>query len=898
MVRVHRRAAPVQNVPLCGDTQALAKRPCTFVLVVSKRPTLAIPSLLTFHMRTLCEEKNYGKWFGVLYAVSLLYPCIAQTTSDISLLNAPSTSESTTQLTTISEMSPESNSTASAPLGKIPLLSNPFEKQDLLKVLSRKYLVSTKSWLATDVLVPETPLHVLRFPAALFAIANIQDKLANFAWLRADLSLEIRVSSTPYHIGGLVVSWLPNARADSDAELTWAAHCYQRFQNNARFLNPSVQNAITFDIPRLCNWFADNTDGDGAGDVASVYFDVLNQLELSGQDGVPEDLTISIFASFKNPEVSGYGYQTPSAMRAKRVVRQHLNKQSGPGSISKSDPIAQETQKKSSQGVISGSLNAMSNFSPMVSSGPFEALAPIFDVAKNMASFAASVGFSKPASEAASQPVNIDSYSDLNHTQGLFIGNKLSLTPGAKLASGGCLEFKKHSLRDLIVRPSLIHSTYIDADTDINTPIIVFRSSPMIAAKYSVGTDHYYQPTFAGYLAQMFLHYRGSMKYKFQFITSQFVSCRLRITQAPSGTFPVDIEESAGDAVSKILDLKASHEEDVVCVYQNPQGYADCAGFYDIEDALTTISPNDDNNWIMLSLITKVTGPVAASNNKIYINIWAAGAEDLMFKDFHGLDYKETAGAMSPSPAKPRPVDRRPVLKKQSMVDAFAKPFAPLIPAIASMEAGLISVEHPSCVEELCMRMSRCTLSVPSSTVWPQPLMGINNTIVFSFAQLFRYYRGGMRMRITPNALNDDDEFEKALGVSGQYPVATVGSSCRLGNHAILYSKVAGSFNVEIPWMSPMVGRETHLGDASRAQENYRELLRLSTWYGGTALNFAVLMVAVADDFEFSHICSIPPLQFTLPASLDKKGKHKEKENSPTEKIDQGLLERFSAQLH
>jgi hypothetical protein len=159
-------------------------------------------------------------------------------------------------------------------------LMNPYNEVDMKPVLERKYLVESFSWVPGDAF--GTNLGMVRFPEALYNIPNIADKLAQFRWLRSDVTVEVRINTTPLHIGALVVSWLPH----HDGTIAGSTgHLAQRIQNNAEILSASSLNAVTFDIIRGGPRLADPVHSNPSGQIGAMWVDVLNPLKF--QEVVP-----------------------------------------------------------------------------------------------------------------------------------------------------------------------------------------------------------------------------------------------------------------------------------------------------------------------------------------------------------------------------------------------------------------------------------------------------------------------------------------------------------------------------------------------------------------------------------------------------------------------------------
>jgi len=146
------------------------------------------------------------------------------------------------QITKFVEAEPEVTvSTQTLPQKDYLKTVNPFPNVDLT-VLRRKYRVATMVWsssLASNL--------ILNFPQTLNNVNYIADVLQTFKWMNAGVELEIRINSTQFHFGALMVSWIPNTNSDT----AHANDFIQQSGNHPVVLSASTQNSATIKIPYI-----------------------------------------------------------------------------------------------------------------------------------------------------------------------------------------------------------------------------------------------------------------------------------------------------------------------------------------------------------------------------------------------------------------------------------------------------------------------------------------------------------------------------------------------------------------------------------------------------------------------------------------------------------------------
>lgn len=866
------------------------------------RPMLSIALIHTIPLRILAGEKNYGKHYHGPCAVLVVCPRASiKENAGLSLQTQVKSTDTNVGLTTFAEVAPELKQTESNPLGPLPALQNPYIPQDLKDVLSRKYRIKSMAWTKDN--YTETDLGYVHFPGDLLAIANVQDKLSNFAWIASDYTVEVRLTTSPLHVGTVIISEIHGANLGSPVDNDRNASIFQKSQNKARQMHANTDHSLTFDVSREVNYLADDTDPNSAysldGDNALLKFTVLNKLILGGSSELPTPLQIEVYASFKNPVVSGYGYVPIAAARAKRLVKQAiLDQQSG------GDPISSEAFAKATKGVLSSSLDAKTNMKTILSASPFPDFTPILDMAHGIEAFTASLGFAKPNTVAAAVPTYDDRYGSSNYTHGVAYGTKFSLHPEAKLAKAVVAGFCKHTLQQLMLRPTLLHTFIFTEATTPNVPLVSWHSDPSLCPNVFENPDYRYYPSWAAYLSQFFAYYRGSMKYLFQFVTSQFVTAKVRITHSPVNAYATNVEENSGDATSIVVDVSGTLAVQRVVPMQNPQGYAPTVGYHAIDDAgeATLIDPIDANTWVMMSLVDPLVQPTLAASATIYCNIWVSAAEDMVLKDFLGYDPRRTAAFVPPPEEKLTRRERalailaknseRKELTKQSMDEIFAKPFDGIIPAVATMEAGLISTEHASTIEELCTRMRQCSPSAAYSDIWDDgPFEDFYQGDHFStIAQNFRMYRGATRWRVQRPTNYDGTMY---IGLSGYYtpndPAMYPAGTRIIGPNAVIDTMTSFTTEFESPWSWTTFGREIGVGQAPRMGDGSKATyIRCYTTESQTFVVPVAIWRAAGDDLEFSN--PLPPTTLRAIAPPASKGKEKVNPKIHNEESAQELL--------
>ncbi len=730
------------------------------------------------------------------------------------------------------------------------LMSNPYADPELQKVLTRKYQIANLTWGDTDVY--GTSLGTVDPMSALLNIQNIADKLTQFRWLRADVDIEIRINATPFHIGALMVSYIPRTTDEAtDPALLWPsknASLTQKSQNHGMVMSASSMNNMTIAIKREAPIIFDPIDEVGvfAGCLGTLDFSVLNPLVLAS-GGSASPLNISVFASFSNPKVSGYGY-FPILNPPRKVVPH-------------SKDVATEAISRAAGAIIGPEATKL--FSPSVVTGPIDTFKSLIESVAPVAQFAMSMGLSKPTNETTVHPVINDEFRDLNYGHGVAQATKFSFHPSAGLGEANMSFLKKNKIKDFIMKPAYLTSRILTKTDPADTPLMLLPIHPSLS-NYESGI---FSPTPLSYASQVFAYWRGGMKLRFEFITSQFVTARVRITHWPAPTLPSSIEEFAGDAVSAIVDIRGDTPFDFTIPYVSPFPYQPTHGYLHADNSAgySQLPLQEQNSFVTLSLINSVQQPDFDGNGVIYVNVYVSAAEDFVFG---GLVRPVVRTPLATLPMPPS----HPQVEPHSLDVAFSKGFKPFIPATTSYEAGMVLPEQFTGVEEVCMRPSILTTTVGAISVNDiQPLVSQNDLqsglvnyaedMVSFWAPCFRWNRGAVRYKLVYTTSSVDADrfsnisFNRVVPEDGDQQAAVMWTDHNLRSIT----------EFELPWVLPTFMNS--FWDAI-AQDRIVNTSPYNTSLNTTGAAALVGMYrSLGDDFVFGHQLAMPTFPFVLPVS-------------------------------
>lgn len=708
------------------------------------------------------------------------------------------------QITKFVEAEPEiTTSTQTLPPIDYLKTANPYPHVDL-SVLQRKYRVATFTWssIAAGNLI-------LDFPATLNTVSYIADILRTYRYMQAGIQLEIRINSTQFHFGSLLVSWIPNTNSNT----SHATGVFMQSGNHPVVLSASTQNSATIDIPYV------NPDSfypiaGSTSNICKVFITPLTFLGLATAN-LTDTVEVQIFASFTNPLVAGYLALPVSGKRDGRSVPL-MSQQSGNVDRGSIRSEAASKAAKNSEVGISGALTTATKILESV---------PILGGA--IQDFLGVLTFlDKPLNASPSQPYVINMARDWASGEGVDGSNSLSMK---KLP---CLSDKVQlmgnvkpitTIQDVISVPMLRNNvTLTNSFNTLTIPIIPLDYDPSL-----VPAD-YFQ-----YISRHFAYWAGSIKYMLCFYCSPFVSCRFKVSalyQSPIATTP-----DSGDIAATIVDVKGDTVFKTTIPYLKE----------------TMMCAMLDINTPPLLHIEAISPMVGQSFDgvepKIYLQVWRSAGEDMKFS-------QQCERIEFPSFKKETVVIQPPAIKMRQEMDpqaVFRNTFDPIVFGCQFVqEDGVVRPETVDSINEACKRYVRSNNSVPATIrTYPDPGFG---GFFMSISNLFKYWRGGRRMKLviqkptTPATVNDHVTV---------VPTNPQGSFDISNGATYVCPAIWPVMEFEIPWYStrPFFPCEPATQVISRAFDLPADI-KLNANFTLTFPAMDITLISAADDFQYGWL--------------------------------------------
>lgn len=595
-------------------------------------------------------------------------------------------------------------------ISKLADKSNPYPDQTPVQVLSRNYRVATLTWGPG---IPTTT--VMEFPRDLIAVPGLAERLKPFKWMKAGVRLQVKINATQFHYGAYMISHIPN-----HTDMTHANTVYQQSGNRPIVLSPSLQNSCTFDLEWInpYNFFLIP----GTSEIARVFFTPLTPLGTANSN-VTDTVDIQVFASFINPEVSGYIAQA-------QVVKE---------SISRTERgIAGQTD------LISAVL---------------EKIPIIGNIVENFATIASVMD--KPTNVAMTNPMEPSFSREMSKGVGLDNTQSLSL----------------HTLA-----PVNLKYEFLSEDQD-SMNILKIAQTPMLNVLHTfqgtlsnvdlLGTPLGGPVDYFQFVARHFQYWRGSIKYKLYFYTSNFSSCRFRISVLYTNTIPDD--NNAGDVISRVVDVRGDTEYEFTVPYLWPTVYR-------------PLSQSDALPRIVIQQLIPIVGPSFEEDPQIFLAVWRAAGEDIRFNQLCSYD-PNSYGAI-------QTYNQPPIYEAQmDPTMSFKKTFNPIVDgSFFIKEQGAISGEMIVSLHDVVKRYVTGNAFVGDVAITYPDKTKLGP--YHSFSRIFKYWRGSRRLKA--QVKTDANLWYTAVL---QNPTMSLDA----GNGMCFTSSTQWPMlNIEIPWYSSL----------------------------------------------------------------------------------------------
>jgi hypothetical protein len=397
---------------------------------------------------------------------------------------------------------------------------------DLLSFLKRPAIISQGNWASTSPAL--SILATVAIPESLIsATLNFSQKIAGFYAFRFKTIVKLQVNTNRFQQGRLFMSFTPQD--------TWMKAKYLQMQQSLIYatqlpridFDAATDTEVTMEIPYIAPEMAyDTTTGTGhVGCVNLMVYDPIasTSSELNAEYTIWahfEDVELMYPTISNNTFVPQAGGGRKLRVKGGSIEQKEADNDSG--------PVSTALMRVSTAAGILGEI-------PMLSS----VATPASWVASILSRSASALGFSAPLNtdktctlqqRTMAKAINVNG-ADNSINFALSEDNALEVLPS--FTSNGIDEM--HFMHPLSISTWFRTITWADSVTPLNT-LLVFGLSPLnfrIARTMPGTLGAGFDTMPVSYIANMFTFYKGSFKFKFKFVKTEFHSGRLMFAFAP-----------------------------------------------------------------------------------------------------------------------------------------------------------------------------------------------------------------------------------------------------------------------------------------------------------------------------------------------------------------------------
>lgn len=478
------------------------------------------------------------------------------------------------------------------------------EDVSLAKFLSRSVLIQSYNW-ATD-----APNIYQRFNPwkDFFSEPRIANRIAHYAFMRAKLKIRVLINGNSFHFGRAIMSYIPLPDYDvlTTDRVFVQQDLVQASQRPHIYLDPTYSQGgelgLPYFYPKNMLEIA-NSEYDQMGEIVLHTINILKHA-----NGATDNVTINVFAWAEDVVLSG-----PTSAVSSDLSPQAGKDEYGQGIISKP------------AGIVARVANKLTAIPPIA---PYARATEI--AAGTISQIASMLGYSRPNDISTIQSFKPQYGGNMVNTNVEDTAIKLSVDAKQELTLdprttglSGCDEL---GIKNLASRESYLTTFDWEVSKARDDKLFATAVSPVLAAENGAEI-HLPAISFA---TLPFNWWRGTMKFRFQIVASNYHRGRMRVVYEPYGTSP-SLDYTTN--YNRIIDIAEEKDFTVEIGWnQNLPYKRNFRPALDGEQFGATYEQleNDfrNNGMISLYVVNDLTVPNSTVDNDIQVNVFVSCGDD------------------------------------------------------------------------------------------------------------------------------------------------------------------------------------------------------------------------------------------------------------------------------
>lgn len=599
------------------------------------------------------------------------------------------------------------------------------ETYNLDGTIEREYLIQNIEW-TTDQ-AAEVELATMKFPKVLFDIPYIKDKIKGFRYFIGAVRVSVRVTSNRFCYGKLMMAYDPMHELNTGKNMD---SCHAMSGNPHVLISADASETVVFDIPFVSNKRALDILNYSDGEIAMVRLRILNQLH--DVMGNANSASIQVTAQFIEtkmffPHDQDYAAASKMVLQSGRrpIVRDRQAELQARQEVAQQQ--MQEAYEKSRAHIVSSAEEHTK--AAVGKSGIMRFVhgaGEIANTAMTVMAAAAMFGLSKPSTLARTDVVQVQPMQGYANGKGIDYAVKLGMSNENSIGTApvvGGRPCDEMNIVEIVSTPMLIASHAVLPDTE---PLPVAPIGPQIEGGP-------FKFAYVDYISDMFAFISGSYKIKVYITASQM--------QAVKGVFYLTDDETDD------MDWRNSYHRMV-----------DICGDTDVEIMLpycyqkAMVRTRAQLNFTLWFKVLNWSTPDKTIDAPIYLNMYKAGTKDFQCGQLMERVYTKPATAAVRFSENDL-VDSTIELQSNPR-DDFRKDFEPLHPSMTGYQHdGLVMGEQFTTLREVVHKYSPYNTTDKNGfqIAYRPYINGTQAVGLEQVGQLFRFWRGSVRMNFTQN---------------------------------------------------------------------------------------------------------------------------------------------------
>lgn len=450
---------------------------------------------------------------------------------------------------------------------------------------------------------------------------RVINRISNFANLRAKLKLKIVINGNGFHYGRAIASYLPLPNLDQNTldRAFFNQDVVEASQRPHVYLDPTLSQGGEMTLPFF--WYH-NTLSIPKGDWRQMGNMIIQQInDLKHANGADDRVTISVFAWAEDVNLSMPTASNALGISPQSGVQKAVPKQQdeyGTGPISR--PAS----------MVARAAGALRN-APVI--GPYARATEL--AASATKNVAAMFGYSRPAvlnDIVPYKPTYVGNLANTNmpdSVQRLTLDSKQEVTVDPRTVGLG--DTDEMSITPLAMRESYLVSFPWAVSTTTESLLWNARVAPTMYRENTIGGTTELHMTPMCWVSQPFRYWRGTLKYRFQVVSSNYHKGRLKVVYEPY----FNTENEYNTNYTQIIDIAEDKDFTITVGWGNFRPYCisgrpgvDNESFYYNTSPISGNETAINNGVLKVFVVNELTVPNSTVDNDISINVFVSACDD------------------------------------------------------------------------------------------------------------------------------------------------------------------------------------------------------------------------------------------------------------------------------